>query len=55
VIKSWSRIYQCLYIQQANTHQFTVYYEMSIFINYVSKHQLSHAVKRIPYYAYYTC
>jgi len=44
-----------MYIQQADTHQFTLHYETSIFINYISEYQLSHAVERTPSYAYYTC
>ena len=39
-----SGVYQCMYIHQMNTHQSTVQYKKSVFINYVSEHQLSHAV-----------
>jgi len=45
VMRSWSSVYQSLYIQQADTYQFTVYYARSLFINYISEYHLPHAVK----------
>jgi len=51
-----SSIFVYKYTQQMSTHQYMMQYaRFNSVINYISEHQLSHAVKCITYYTYHTC